>query len=60
MSPRDRRLEQGKAPVGSPAAKEKHRKGKSSTYPGKFKPGKDLPNGTVKQHRAKPGMTSPQ
>ena len=63
MSPRDKRLEQAK-PKGNSPAKISARKFPPKTHP---KPGKTdnfgaekLPSGKIAQHRAKPGMTSPQ
>jgi hypothetical protein len=60
MAQRTKRLEQQLPTGDSPAKTEKYRKGKSSTYPGKFKPGRDLPKGVIKQNRARPGRTSQQ
>lgn len=62
MAPRNKRLEQAE-PKGSSPAKISARKFPPSTAlkkgQGSFS-GKDLPKGKIAQHRAKPGMTSPQ
>jgi hypothetical protein len=60
MAPRDKRLEQQQPAGDSPAKAWQRKHGKGKSYAGKFKPERDTPKGTVKQHRAKPGMTSPQ
>ena len=62
MSPRDKRLEQGK-PKGNTPVKAWKRK---RSAPNEYRKGKggfskeDLPSGTIRQNRAKPGMTTPQ
>jgi len=58
MKNRNPRLEQQK-PKGDSPAKAAKRHETDTRYPGKFKKS-DLPKGTVAQHKAKPGMTSPQ
>jgi hypothetical protein len=60
MSPRNRRLEQAQPKGDSPRKVRKREMPAASTYKQKGFSGKDLPKGTVTQHRAKPGMTSPQ
>ena len=54
-----RRFEQ-QVPKGDTPAKAAKRKEPASprSYKGNFKPKKDLPTGTIEQHRAKSGRTS--
>jgi hypothetical protein len=58
MSPRNRRLEQAKPVQDSPAKAWQRKDPNVPVRKTKFA-AKDLPR-TVAQHRAKPGMTSPQ
>jgi hypothetical protein len=62
MSPRNKRLEQPEPAENTPIRKWKRKEPASNAYR-KSKGGfgvKDLPSGTITQHRAKPGKTSPQ
>jgi hypothetical protein len=54
MTPRNKRLEQAKPKEDTPAKVAK--RNETDRTPGKFK----LPKGKIAQHKAKPGMTSPQ
>ena len=56
MKTRNKRLEQEKPKGDSPVKAWKRKAGEEGQRPGKFK----LPKGKIAQHRAKPGMTSPQ
>jgi hypothetical protein len=60
MANRNKRLEPAKPKQDTPAKAWKRKEPAADTYRGKFKPEKDLPKGNIAQHRAKPGMTSPQ
>ena len=62
MASRNRRLEQAEPKGDTPLKAWKRKEPAPSRYrkeKGGFK-AKDLPRGTITQHRAKPGMTSPQ
>jgi hypothetical protein len=60
MAPRDRRLEQRVPKEDTPAKAAKRREPPAKKYQVKGFGAKDLPRGKITQHRAKPGMTSPQ
>jgi hypothetical protein len=62
MAQRNKRLEQPEPAADTPIRKWKRKEPASNAYrktKGGFS-GKDLPSGTITQHRAKPGRTSPQ
>jgi hypothetical protein len=59
MAPRNRNLEQAKPKQDTPVKAWKRKESSSPTYKQKGFSRKDLPR-TVKQNRAKPGMTSSQ
>jgi hypothetical protein len=60
MAPRNRKLEQAKPKERTPLKDWKRKEPSPPTYKQKGFSGKDLPRGTITQHRAKPGVTSPQ
>jgi hypothetical protein len=60
MSPRNRKLEQAKPKEDTPVKAWKRKESAAPTYRQKGFGVKDLPRGTITQHRAKPGVTTPQ
>jgi hypothetical protein len=60
MASRNRKLEQAKPKGETPLKAWKRKEAHSPTYRQKGFGAKDLPRGTITQHRAKPGVTTPQ